>query len=152
MPLLYFDTSALVKRYHSEKGSVYVDSAFSDASNDIVIGRHAVAETISAFALKVRTGHLSFTAMEAARKRLLADIGSKRIRVVRIRQSHFARCEKLLAHWGPLQPLRMLDALHLSLALDLHENTTLDGFVGADIGLNKIVVLEGLLLINPETI
>jgi len=68
MPLLYFDTSALVKRYHLEKGSVYVDSVFDDAANDIIIGRHAMAETISAFALKVRTGHLSMPAMEAARK------------------------------------------------------------------------------------
>ena len=151
MPLLYFDTSALVKRYHLEKGSVYVDSAFNDPANDIVIGRHAVAETISAFTLKVRTGHLSLTAREAARKRLLADVGAKRIRVLRILQGHFDRCEKLLAHWGPVQPLRMLDALHLSIALDLHENASLDRFVGSDLGLNKIVALEGISLINPET-
>jgi uncharacterized protein len=152
MPLLYFDTSALVKRYHLEKGSVYVDSAFNDPANHIVIGRHAVAETISAFALKVRTGHLSLTAMEAARKRLVADVGAKRIRVLRILQGHFDRCEKLLTLWGPVQPLRMLDALHLSIALDLHENALLDSFVGSDLSLNRIVVLENISLINPETI
>lgn len=150
--MLYFDTSALVKRYHSEAGSTVVDALFLDATNDVVVGRHAIAETISAFALKVRTGHLSMPALDAAKQRLLADVGSKRIRVLRVLQGHFSRSEKLLVHWGSTQPFRMLDALHLSMAITLREESLLDSFVGSDLPLNKIVSLEGISVINPETV
>jgi len=63
-----------------------------------------------------------------------------------------ADAKNCFLYWGPVQPLRMLDALHLSLALDLHENTSLNSFVGSDLSLNKIVTLEGLSVINPETV
>lgn len=54
----FFDTSALVKRYHREKGTDVVDAAF-DRADTRWISDLSVIEAYSAFARKVRTGEIT---------------------------------------------------------------------------------------------
>jgi hypothetical protein len=50
------DTSALVKHYHWESGSVAVDQLWANPDARLFITRLSVVETVSTFAKKVRQG------------------------------------------------------------------------------------------------
>ena len=69
MPRSFFDTSALVKHYHAEAGTDAVDRLIGEPGAEILIARLTLVETISVFAIKVRTGE--FDAAEFARLRAL---------------------------------------------------------------------------------
>ena len=56
--IIFLDTSAFVKRYHPEAGTDKVLALFNDPQNHIRISRLTLVETRSAFAVKVRTGHI----------------------------------------------------------------------------------------------
>ena len=49
---LFFDTSALVKRYYDEPGTKFVDSLITDDDTKVVLTSIAVVETVSAFRRK----------------------------------------------------------------------------------------------------
>ena len=60
MPTYYFfDSSAFVKHYHAETGTAEVDRLFTGTDAVILLSRLGVVETQSAFARKVREGHLT---------------------------------------------------------------------------------------------
>ena len=54
-PRYFFDTSALVKHYHTELGSPKVDQILGDPTSDFSIARLTLVEVTSVFAKKVRT-------------------------------------------------------------------------------------------------
>jgi uncharacterized protein with PIN domain len=55
----FFDTSALVKRYHREVGTDVVDAAFASKDVTRMISDMTAIECYSAFAKKVRTGEIT---------------------------------------------------------------------------------------------
>ena len=55
---VFLDTSALVKRYHVEKGTDVIDNLLG-SEHQICISRLSVTELTSAFAIKVRTGTIA---------------------------------------------------------------------------------------------
>ena len=58
MPHYFFDTSALVKHYHTELGSPKVDQILGEAGSASSIARLTLTEVPSVFAKKVRTGEI----------------------------------------------------------------------------------------------
>ncbi len=70
---LFFDTSALVKRYHHEKGTDAVDIAFNQEGIRI-ISDVSVIEFFSAFAKKVRTGEITKEDFQVTIKEFAEDI------------------------------------------------------------------------------
>jgi hypothetical protein len=54
----FFDSSALIKLHHPERGSEPVMAMFGEADRQIIISRLAGVELRSALALKTRMGHL----------------------------------------------------------------------------------------------
>jgi hypothetical protein len=64
---------------------------------------------------------------------------------------HYRDAERLVHVHGTSRPLRTLDALQLSIALDLHKQKRIDTFVCADAILCEFAALEGLATINPLT-
>ena len=56
MPAYFFDTSALVKRYHVEEGSEKVDEIFNDTEGIFAIVSITIAEFTSVFARKLKEG------------------------------------------------------------------------------------------------
>jgi len=69
MARYFFDTSALVKHYHAEAGTDAVDRIINQPGVELLIARLTLVETISVFAIKVRTGE--FDALDFARLRAL---------------------------------------------------------------------------------
>jgi uncharacterized protein len=150
MPRSFFDTSALVKHYHAEAGTDAVDRLIGEPGAEILIARLTLVETISVFAIKVRTGE--FDAAEFARLRALfaAHVARRRYQVFRLLNVHYDRARGLIANHGLHRQIRTLDALQLSVAIQLHQVAPIDRFVCADQRLCDIASLEGLTIVNPE--
>ncbi len=149
MNVYFFDTSALVKYYHPEAGTDAVDRIIEGAGAESLIARLTLVETISVFAIKVRTGE--FDAAEFARLRALfsTHVARRRYRVFRLLNVHYDRARDLIANHGLHRRIRTLDALQLGVALHIHEIAPIDHFVCADQRLCDIAALEGLTVINP---
>ena len=64
MELLFFDTSALVKRYYEEPGTESVDSLIED-DRTVIISSLAVIETLSAFRRKYNRDEIGLDDMNA---------------------------------------------------------------------------------------
>jgi hypothetical protein len=89
--------------------------------------------------------------MEIARRRLRADIAQRRILVAPpVQEKHFHGARKLLALYGVAEGLRTLDALQLSIALDLQEAGLIAVMVAADLRLCRVAELAGSSAINPQ--
>lgn len=151
MAYYFLDTSALVKRYHVEAGSSKVAVILAEPDSTHFISRLGLVEAVSAFALKVREGHIRVIDFAAYRKRLFADVRARTLNVVRVRVAHFKHADQLLQNHGMTTKLRALDSLQLATALDLHARGVLDQFVCADVNLCGIATTERLPVINPET-
>ena len=150
MARYFFDTSALVKHYHAEAGTDAVDRIIDEAGAELLIARLTLVETISVFAIKVRTGE--FDTVEFARLRTLfaTHVARRRYQVLRLLNVHYDRARDLIAYHGLGRQVRTLDALQLSVALRLHQAAPIDQFVCADQRLCDIALLEGLAVFNPE--
>jgi hypothetical protein len=84
----FFDTSALVKVYHAERGSDRVEAMFDEPGRRIIVSRLASVEFHSALALKVRTGHLDPAESLALRLRFLEHITSGVIMLLGVHANH----------------------------------------------------------------
>ena len=146
----FFDTSALVKHYHAEAGTAVVDRIIGTPGAELFLARLTLVETISVFAIKVRTG--AFDPPEFARLRGLfaTHVARRRYQVVRLLNAHYDRAQDLVTSYGLTRQIRTLDALQLAVALHLHQMAPLDHFVCADQRLCDIAALEGLNVVNPE--
>lgn len=145
----FFDTSALVKRYHTESGTQAVDAIFSEPGARFCVSRLALVECVSALCLKVRSGHLSLSHLPPARKALWGDVNRGTLSVSRTLIRHLDAAETLLLKHGPVYRLRAFDAIHLGVALDLHRRREIDVFVSTDSVQCEIATIEGLPTINP---
>ena len=73
MKSYFFDTSALIKRYHEEKGTDIVDEIF-DSDSLIIISSLSIVEGVSALTRKKNEGKLSHEEFENLLKELFSDI------------------------------------------------------------------------------
>jgi len=132
MPRYFFDTSALVKRYHAESGTPEVRRLLTEPDAECVISRLATVEVLSGFAGKVRTGVFSSAAFIRLRGQFLADVKRRVVRPVRIVNAHYQLAGDLISQHGMSRQLRTLDAVQLAVALHLHQTALIDHFVCAD--------------------
>jgi predicted nucleic acid-binding protein len=58
MEYLFFDTSALVKRYYEEDGSENVDEPIEDEDSTVIITSLSIIEATSAFRRKHNRGEI----------------------------------------------------------------------------------------------
>jgi predicted nucleic acid-binding protein len=149
MARCFFDTSALVKHYHLEDGTPEVDRLIGEAGAEIVISRLTLVETVSVFAIKVRTGEFDAADFARLEGRFSAEVARKRYRVARFLNAHYARAQDLIRSHGLVRQLRTLDALQLAVALHFHEAAPLDYFVCSDQRLCDVARLEGLAVVQP---
>jgi predicted nucleic acid-binding protein len=95
-------------------------------------------------------GDIGKDEFQLLRRRLLMDVAVRVFLVVRVEDRHYQEAERLIEKHGRNQKLRTLDALQLSVALDLRHRGMLDYFVCADKDLCEVAKSEGLAVINPE--
>ena len=150
MASYFFDTSALAKHYHPEQGTAEVDRILNEQGSRYIVSRLLVVEIQSAFATKVRTHIITAQDLKQLQKRFATDLNTRRFETIRMLQSHFSEAAQLLRKYAATQSLRTLDALQLSVALDMHRKGIIDHFVCADEKLCKVAQAEGLSIINPS--
>jgi predicted nucleic acid-binding protein len=150
MPDYFFDTSALGKNYHNEVGTPKVEQLLKEPGARHFISRLTVIEIQSVFAGKVRAGIISESDFRILRSRFLTDVARRRLDVVRMSGFHYQEAERLIKKHAMSYSLRTLDALQLSVALDLRARGLSNHFVCADRNLDKVAVSEALTVINPE--
>lgn len=150
MPHYFLDTSALAKLYRKEIGSDLVDRVVAEPDSRRFISRFTILEMESVLALKFRTGEIDEQSMLIARRRLEADLGSRRLLVATVSDDHLRGARQLLIDHGRTEALRGPDALQLSVALGLKRAGLVSVFVAADQKLCRVAIIEGFTTLNPE--
>ncbi len=141
--IYYFDTSALVKRYHWEKGTERVDSII-ESKNDIYFSTLAIAEIISVLTRLKNSNIISKKQYERITNVFFYDLEHRYVPVP-LDDSQIVNAIKLIEKYN----LRTLDALHLSVALEVKEIGECT-FVSSDKKLWDAAAHEGFGILNPE--
>ncbi len=141
--MIYFDSSALVKRYLREVGSESVNALLL-SEETIVISRLAYPEMLSAFMRKHRGGELVRKSLRSVIDQFESDW--KHFSIVEFHDELFPIIKALIEKY----PLKGADAVHLSSALWLKQASREDvKFVASDLNLLKAAESENLHAINP---
>jgi predicted nucleic acid-binding protein len=151
LPNYFFDTSALAKVYRKELGSDLIDRIVTEPGSHRFIPRFTILEMESALALKFRSGDIDEQSLLIARRRLDADLGSRRLLVAIVSDEHLRGARQLIIDHGRAEALRGPDALQLSVALGLKRAGLVSVFVAADQKLCRVAMMEGFTVLNnPE--
>jgi uncharacterized protein len=118
---VFFDSSALAKRYIDEKGSDRVEAILSSASA-LAVSVICVPEIVSALCHRRRERKLSTAEYRRAKASMLLDIDDAT--VLAVTEEVIGRAVALLEQF----PLRSADALHIACASEW----STDLFVSAD--------------------
>lgn len=143
----FFDSSALIKRYHAEAGTEKTDELFAQQDNKIVKSSLALSEITSALNRKKNEGKIN--------PELLQDILNEFYREVLERFTVISLDDSLIPHSIELilnRNLRTLDSLQLNAALSVFQllSEMKFIFVCADKKLLEAATHEGLVTLNPE--
>ena len=148
--MIYIDTSAFVKRYHTEKGSEVVNKVFDEGkkgNKKICISYWVISETVNALDKHFSRGELTKNDLMKVMGSLFYDIftgiNKGYLTVTEISP------EILTASWDYIieEHLSAGDALHLVTAL--YNGCT--EFMAADRKLLRVAEKKGFKIINPET-
>lgn len=143
MKFYFFDTSALVKRYHSEGGTESIDKIFSEDDRAIVISNISITEMVSALNRKKEENIISKEDLDTALSKFFHD-AIRDFVVLELDED----CIKGSITLVLKRNLRTLDSLQLAVALGLKELKPV--FVCADKKLISVAEKEGLKAVNPE--
>ncbi|MDI6754621.1 MAG: type II toxin-antitoxin system VapC family toxin [Thermodesulfobacteriota bacterium] len=143
--ILFFDTSALVKVFHEEKGSEVVTPLIKAKDNEVWISELARIEFLSAIFRRVRNREISDEQLNEA------VIGFEEqlyfFNVEPLGQAILREAELLLKKYGKRRRLRSLDALQMGTFSLISERGWY--FVAADDILCEIAKDMGFAVINP---
>lgn len=146
--LYFFDTSALIKRYHLESGSPAVIQIFEEEENRILIASLSLAEFVSAFNRIKNHRQITEPDFQAILDKFSTDISLGRIGIINIEQAHIiSSYEHIIKH-----NLTTVDAIILTAALELREFEPI--FVCADVRSRLIsaAIACHLSTLNPVSI
>jgi hypothetical protein len=118
---VFFDSSALAKRYYEEPGSPRVEEIFLSASS-LGLSVLAISEVASALCRRRREGELSPAQYQQAKRVLLLE--SADADLIPLNEVVLTRAVSILERWS----LRSSDALHVASAAEWSS----DLFVTAD--------------------
>lgn len=147
----FFDSSALLERYHVETGSAWVRRITAPRfGNLIYIAQITRVEVASAFARLKREGALP-TRLERSARTFMKQHSNKQYRLVTFDDEIIERAEKLTDR----HPLRASDAIQLASAISISSRLAAKSsyqviFLSADLRLLAAATAEGLLVDNPN--
>ncbi len=151
MAVYFCDTSALVKRYIVETGSVWLTAITNPSGgNRLYVSRITFVEVISAIARREKGKHISKVDAETARLRFEQDYDNE-FEKVEITQYLL----NTAADFSKKYALRGYDAVQLAAAFETENERVALGLppltiLSADNDLNDAAVAEGLLVENPN--
>ncbi len=147
----FLDSSALVKRYVPETGSVWIQAIGDGATgNLLIISRITWVEVLSALARRQREGSLSATDVNLIIQRFRYDLNNQ-YQVIELDQALAESAGQLVNQY----PLRAYDAVQLASVLRIQPafamaTSTSFVFLSADYRLLTIAQTAGLLTDNPN--
>jgi predicted nucleic acid-binding protein len=143
--LHFLDTSALVKRYRTERGSEVLDGLFQEQANTLLISALSIAETARALDTHVRRGEISVGDARLAIARLYTDCHGGALAVLEVHRRYIFHANELILSFH----LTAADAIILATALSMAPETPI--FVCADVrsGLLRAAEACGLSTLNP---
>ncbi|MBI3760315.1 MAG: type II toxin-antitoxin system VapC family toxin [Chloroflexi bacterium] len=154
MAFYYFDASALVKRYVSELGSLWVNRIIDEVdadglnTNHVYLSRVSQTEGAAAFSILERTGRISQRTRDLVYSRLTGELNSL-FRIIEVAPATFQQAAELTQR----HPLKAYDAVQLAVALEVHnllnQHSIALTFVSGDSTLLKAAQAEGLATDNP---
>ncbi|MEA3396211.1 MAG: type II toxin-antitoxin system VapC family toxin [Chloroflexota bacterium] len=139
----FFDTSALVKRYHVEAGSDKVDEVFDDEEGVFLISELTIVELASALQRKQNRGEVTATDVDNALALFAASVLRDLI-VVGFSSGFIQQARTLVLEHN----LRTLDALQLTAVLEFESLAPV--FVCADDRLADAAEAIGFTVLNPQ--
>jgi len=138
MSILFFDTSALVKRYAEEPGTERVDELI-EGEETVVISSLSIIETVSAFRRKYNREQLTEDRMNTLLAAFFREALDDFV-IIPLEESVLQfSFDLVLEH-----DLRTLDSLQLSAALSVHTDAEPVRFVSADAELVAAAETNGL--------
>ncbi|GAB4266514.1 type II toxin-antitoxin system VapC family toxin [Deferrisoma sp.] len=140
MSLFFFDTSALVKIYHEERGSKACLDLYLGTST-IAVSELARVELYSAVFRKLREREINEGAAGAVLQRFEEDCRT-RFEVYHVASLVYEEAVALLEQYASRMALRTLDALQLATYLTYREREA-DVFVSFDERLCRVADAEG---------
>lgn len=150
MKWYYLDTSALVKRYHVERGSDTVNAVFDDPHCGRSTSRLALTEMQSVIARRIRLNEIDQSIAEQVRVHLLEEIRCRKVNVLAVAPYEFRQAGRVLMSHGHQIPVRTLDAIHLACAIKLRQQNRADTILSSDKHLLSLAARDGFAVINPE--
>ena len=155
MAIYFFDSSAIVKYYHDEPGSIWtrqiVDArgiSNGDRSNVVYVSAASIAEVPAAFAILERNKRTSLRLRDSL-YRAFIDALENELRILQVTVDLFYNAARLTQQ----HPLKGYDAVQLATALDfqtrLKEQDLSLIFVSGDANLVEAAQAEGLTTENP---
>ena len=147
MRIIYFDTSALVKRYVEEKGTQVVVDLIMSSDMLITTSILTYPEMKAAFTKKLRLKEMSEESYKEAIENFEKDWSMPVFSIIGLT----SQVANLAGSLVERNVLRTLDAVHLASALTVKEHFGIQVFfVSSDDRLDKAASSEGLEVMNPE--
>jgi len=142
--MIYFDSSALVKRYIEEEGSKEVNKLLHGPEK-AVTSRLAYPEILSAIIRRHRAGDIATADCERIKREFRVEWG--RYTIIEVHSELFSIIDKLIEKHA----LRGADSIHLSTALWLQQVTKQDVlFAASDAELLNAAKAEKMRTCNPQ--
>jgi len=151
MEAYFLDSSAIVKRYVSEKGTVWVSDLFDSAAGNIIYAvRLAGVEVVAAIARRRRGKSLSSKDAADSIQQFNLEFGSNYV-ILEVTTTLVDRAMNLADSYA----LRGYDAIQLASALETNDIRLVAQappliLVCADLELNAAAIAEGLAVENPD--
>ncbi len=140
----FFDSSAIIKRYHNEIGTEKVDKIV-EGNEEIYISSLALIETVATLRRKVKERKLTHNRFSKLKSAFLYDV-EKRYTLIPIEDSLVVDALYLAEKYA----MKSLDSLQLASALKVKTVEEEIIFVSADLQLLKYAEKEGFEILNPE--
>ena len=147
----FLDTSALVKKYMTETGSIWIETLTdADSVNKIILARVTWVETLSAFTRLHRENRIDMNVLTQTINVFKLDWESQ-FQIVEVEKSDYEKAGELLK----MHPLRAYDSIQLACALKIYSAFTRTApqaftFVSADERLINAAQAEEIQIDNPN--
>lgn len=148
MPLYYLDTSALLKRYRTEKGTDVVDEIFSAREKDeLFITSHFTSVEVESVAARALKGRLLNKKSHGVLLSLFAEDLDERLILLPVSTSLLMEAAEAARNYS----VRAGDAIHLASVLRAKQASAAKiVFVASDKELVDAGEAAGLAVVNPE--
>jgi len=151
----YFDTNALFKYYHNEKGSLRIRRLVSKASYPIIVSSLTVLECFGVIMEYYRKGNLKKKHVNDLYQRLDKDMGKNKdtnrpFQIIEMPDGVFQLAKNILFQYAYSFRVESADALHLAIVKKLQTQSSSITMITSDKSMQKVCEHLGIPFYDPE--